>query len=260
MLITNDDGIDCEGLVALAKALQALRSYEIFILAPDGNRSGVSNSISLYNPVRIVKHGKNSWSCSGTPADCAMIATLGALPFKPDIIVSGINAGPNIGTDLIYSGTAAAARQAALHGIPSIAFSLAAHTAPFYWEQTARFIAENLETFLDAWEPDIFINVNIPNREEGPLGIRDSFPSRRVYNDSVVVFNAPDGHQYCFLDGGAGVETKAEEGSDWHAIQNGYVSLCPVYIHPVVQQSRKYALSDPAAGAFDALSRSINVR
>jgi 5'-nucleotidase len=233
ILLTNDDGIDCEGLRELEVALVAQGYDDVYTIAPDGNRSGVSHSITLRGPIRLVKRSERAWACSGTPADCAIVAALGALPFIPDILVSGINVGPNIGTDLVYSGTAAAARQAALHGIRSVAFSLAAHAGPFAWKTAARFAAERLDELVALCVPDVFINVNIPNSEAGPLGLECTFPSRRRYNDKLALFRAPDGNEYCFINSG-GIDTESEAGSDQDAILRGFASASPVFIHPVV--------------------------
>lgn len=248
ILLTNDDGIDCEGLVALAAALQRRGGHEIYVLAPDGERSGVSHSITLRGPIRIVKRSERSWSCSGTPADCAIVAALGGLPMKPDLVLSGINAGPNVGTDLVYSGTAAAARQASLHGIPSIALSLAATGGVFEWATAAAWAAENLELLAAMWVADIFVNVNIPNSTDGPKGVLRTFPSRRVYNDGLAVYRAPDGNEYCFIDGG-GIVTEPETGSDWDAILRGYASVSPVFIHPVVRRDVCLDVPDHAAAS-----------
>ena len=248
ILLTNDDGIDCEGLSALSSALERRGGHEIYTLAPDGNRSGVSHSITLRGPIRLIQRGERAWACSGTPADCAIVAALGGLPFKPDLVVSGINVGPNIGTDLVYSGTAAAARQAALHGIPAVALSLAAYEAPYCWESAARFAAERIDEFFSMWVSDIFVNVNIPNGEEGPKGIVRAFPSRRRYNDTLAVFRAPDGNEYCFIDGGR-IDTEPESGSDWDAILRGYAAVSPVFIHPVVRRDVCEDVPDHAAAS-----------
>lgn len=249
ILLTNDDGIDCEGIIALASALRKRGGHGVYVLAPDGNRSGVSHSITLRGPIRIVLRSDDTWACSGTPADCAIVAALGGLPFKPDLVVSGINVGPNVGTDLVYSGTAAAARQAALHGIPAVALSLAAYGPPFHWDMAASFAAERLEDFASLWVEDVFINVNIPNEAAGPKGILRAFPSRRLYRDTLAVFDAPDGHEYCFIDGGGGIDTEVESGSDWDAVLRGYAALSPVFIHPVVRRDVCEDVPDHAAAA-----------
>lgn len=246
ILLTNDDGIDCEGLRALHAALSNRPDTEVFVVAPDGNRSGVSHSITLHGPIRLVRRSERMWACSGTPADCAIVVTLGALPFVPDLIVSGINVGPNIGTDLVYSGTAAAARQAALHGFPALAFSLAAYEGPFAWEAAAKFAADNLQRLIDLCVEDVFINVNIPNDPAGPAGLECTFPSRRRYNDRLAVFKAPDETEYCFIDGG-GIDTDPENGSDQDAVLRGFASASPVFIHPVVRRDSCVDVPEHAA-------------
>ncbi|MFA6506936.1 MAG: 5'/3'-nucleotidase SurE [Treponemataceae bacterium] len=248
ILLTNDDGIDCDGIRFLAQAITKYTGHEVYIVAPDGNRSGVSHSITLRGPIRLIRHSDREWACSGTPADCALVAALGGLPFIPELVVSGMNVGPNIGTDLVYSGTAAAARQAALHGIPAIAFSLAAHEGPWAWESASRFAAEKLEELIALWVPDVFINVNIPNAQDGPRGLECTFPSRRRYNDSLAVFKAPDGNEYCFINGG-GIDTESEAGSDQDAILRGYASASPVFIHPVVRRDTCADFPDHAAAS-----------
>jgi 5'-nucleotidase len=236
ILLTNDDGIDCEGLTKFAAALREQGRRRILVIAPESNRSGVSQSISLGGPLRLLRRGEDTWSCSGTPADCVMAGTLGGLPVMPDLVLSGINAGPNLGTDLIYSGTAAAARQAALHGIPGIALSLAGMPPePLLWDGAVSFAVERLDEFAGLWRKDTFLNINIPNIPGAPLGILTTFPAVRRYNDSLVFFTAPDGGDYCFVKGGA-IITEPEPGSDFDAVSRNYASLSPVFIHPVVRR------------------------
>jgi len=189
------------------------------------------------------------------------VAALGGLPFIPDLVVSGINIGPNIGTDLVYSGTAAAARQAALHGIPGVAFSLASFEAPFQWEAAACFASDHLEEFAALCVPDIFVNVNIPNRAEGPIDLLRTFPSRRRYNDSLSVFRAPDSNEYCFIESG-GIDTEPEAGSDQDAVLRGYASVSPIFIHPIVLRDicaeapdHAAASARPFVSGFDATQR-----
>ncbi|MDR3167160.1 MAG: 5'/3'-nucleotidase SurE [Treponema sp.] len=237
ILLTNDDGIGCEGLLMLAEELRRQNRHKIYVLAPDSNRSGVSQAISINKPLQIKAHGPDTWVCSGTPADCVIVASLGGLPVKPDLLISGINAGPNLGTDIVYSGTAAAARQGALHHIPSIALSLAGLALPLYWEGAVFFAVTRLDELIRLWTEDIFINVNIPNTPEGPAGMAVTFPSRRQYNDNVVSFDAPDGCTYCFINSGP-VISENGPGSDWDAISRNLVSVTPVYIYPATRMDR----------------------
>jgi 5'-nucleotidase len=228
ILLTNDDGFDSPGLRAMK---DALAGHEIWIAAPDGERSGTSHSITIKDPVRFTRMGEREYACSGTPADCILFSFLGAVPVKPDIVISGINIGPNLGTDILYSGTAAAARQAALMGCASIAVSLNAFTPPFHFAAAASFVSANIGLFASLWSDDHFINVNVPN-EETSAGIAITHPSKRIYEDKAVSFSSPSGHCYYFLSGSF-IGAQAEEGSDWEAVSSNNVSVSPIYLHPV---------------------------
>ena len=233
ILLTNDDGIDSEGILCLSEALRSLEKYQVFILAPDANRSGVSHGLSIFNePIRLTEKSKNTWVCSGLPVDCVIAAVLGGKPCKPDIVISGINRGANMGSDITYSGTAAAARQGAILGLPSVALSLNGWTN-YNWSMAAEYSAKHLEKFLEIWEKDIFVNVNIPNSPKEPEGMLFTWPSRKDYNDSLSIMQGPDGREWCFLLPGE-QRAEDEEGSDWDAISKNYVSVSPVYIHPVI--------------------------
>jgi 5'-nucleotidase len=232
VLITNDDGLTAEGLQSLCAALRANGKHQITIIAPDSNRSGVSNALSiLNNPVKLVKHGEQIYSCSGYPADCVVVALKGALAVKPDLVLSGINHGENLGTDIIYSGTAAAARQAGLAGIPAVALSLVGR-GDFHWEMASSWVVNNLEALLTFWKKDCFVNVNIPNSPDGPEGMLEAPPSVRKYKDSMTIMDAPDGSQWCFLQG-EGEIPSMYENSDCAVVLRNYVSVSSVYCYPV---------------------------
>jgi 5'-nucleotidase len=235
ILLTNDDGIGCEGILRLAEELRRKTSHRIYVVAPDSNRSGVSHAISLRTPVKLKARGPDTWVCTGSPADCVTVASLGALSVKPDLLISGINLGPNLGTDIVYSGTAAAARQAALHDIPAIALSLASMEAPLYWDGAVSFAVTRLEELFRLWEEDTFLNVNIPNLDGGVRDMVITFPVRRRYKDGLITYTAPDDYTYCFIDSGP-VRNDEERGSDWDAVSKNLVSVSPVYIHPVVRK------------------------
>src|SRR6056297_1026489 len=181
ILISNNDGISSTGLLTLKEELD--RDHEVWVSAPDKERSGTSHSITLREPVRFHKVGERMFSCNGTPADTVLYGLLGAIPIKPDVVLSGINMGPNLGTDIIYSGTAAAARQGALVGIPGIAVSVAPLKAPFPFREAAVFMRRNLELFLELWNPDHFINVNFPVGTGKEYEVEITHPSRRIYSD-----------------------------------------------------------------------------
>lgn len=251
ILISNDDGISSSGLTALREELEP--DHEVWVSAPDRERSGTSHSISLHEPVRFHRLEERIYSCSGTPADAVLYALLGALPVKPDILISGINRGPNLGTDIIFSGTAAAARQGALLGIASIAVSVAPLKAPFPFKEAARFIRANLELFLTLWSPDHFININFPRPSENCCQVEITHPSRRIYNDRAEHCTSPGGDSYYFLTGEA-IHAREEEGSDWNAVQAGKISVSPVYLHPMnhevthTYQAARFKLPEGAAG------------
>ncbi|HEC61116.1 hypothetical protein LCGC14_2700390 [marine sediment metagenome] len=228
ILLTNDDGIESSGLQGLKRRLQ--KHHDIWVVAPDGNRSASSHSISLTNPVRIRDIGDQSFSCSGSPADCVLIALLGLLPTQIELVISGINLGPNFGTDIVYSGTAAAARQAALMATPAIACSLDAFSAPFRFDYPVRFLEKNVELFRSLWVENHFLNINFPNQPSVAQPLV-TFPSRRIYNDKLVRFESPTGDLFCLIAGPA-PESEREEGSDYWAVDRGFISLSPILIHP----------------------------
>jgi 5'-nucleotidase len=237
LLLTNDDGFDSPGIRVLAEALRSRGGHRVFILAPDRDRSGVSHCLDILNgPVRVKKEGEGTWSCSGRPADCVLAAVLGGVPCKPGAVLSGINKGANLGTDLIYSGTAAAARQAALMGVPAVAFSLAGE-GEYRWSMAAQYAAGHLEEFLSLWKDDVFINVNIPNSAGGPDGMVHTWPALKDYHDGVTTIKAPGefsgGSEWCFLVPGDG-SVEEEHGSDCDAVSRNLVSVSSVFIHPVV--------------------------
>ena len=234
LLLTNDDGIDSGGLAVLAKALRS-RGDRVFVIAPDANRSGISNAITiLNNPVKIKAVGEDTLSCSGTPADCVIAALMGVLPFKPDMVLSGINQGPNLSTDIIYSGTAGAARQGSLFGIPSIALSLADRSG-FFWDMAAAWAASHLPELAALWREDTFVNVNIPNSPSGPEGMLMTWPGIKRYNDSLSIRTAPDGSLDCSLLAGE-ESAEYESGSDIDAVSRNLASVSYIYIYPAVRK------------------------
>jgi 5'-nucleotidase len=235
ILLTNDDGIESEGILLLAQALRDTGGRRVFVIAPDRDRSGVSHCISfLREPLRLKARAADTWVCSGNPADCVIAGMLGALPAKPDLILSGINRGANLGTDLIYSGTAAAARQGSLFSVPSIALSLveSPQGGEYHWNMAVSFVVKKLTELMALWEPDTFLNINIPNSPEGPAGTSLAFPCRRQYGDGLSIMDAPNGDRYCFALAGKEI-SQGEPGSDRDTVSRNLVSLSPVLVHPV---------------------------
>ena len=247
ILLTNDDGINSPGIRLLAKSLRDA-GHRVFLVAPDSNRSGCSHSILFLNsPLKLSEIEQDTWSCSGTPADCVITALLGGIPEinistesaalnmerAPDLILSGINAGANLGTDIIYSGTAAAARQGSFFKIPSVALSLVDGEIPYQWDNVISYITEKLISIMGYWKAGGFVNVNFPNIEKKPSALVPTFPSIRYYNDRIVVFSAPEGGTYCFPKIGK-VDNIPEEGSDWAEVLKGNAALSVIMNQPAL--------------------------
>lgn len=231
ILLTNDDGIHAEGLGALVRELG--RDHEVCVFAPDQERSGVSNAMTLRHPGKVRKFGEREYSCSGTPADCVILASLGALPFQPEVVVSGINRGPNLGTDIIYSGTCGAARQASLNGLPGIAVSCAAFIDPLQYGAAAAFVRKHLTRLVELCEFGIFMNINAPSSEAADMPGEWALPCRRRYRDRLRSFDAPDGYSYHFLADST-IETHEDAGTDHAVVASGKVAVSAVLVHPQV--------------------------
>ncbi|MFP4178608.1 MAG: 5'/3'-nucleotidase SurE [Spirochaetaceae bacterium] len=238
ILLTNDDGIDSPALDTMKNVLS--REHEVWIVAPDGNRSGVSHSITLRNPVKVTMKEKNVYSCDGTPVDCIVLVQHNTIPAQPDLVISGINIGPNLGSDLIFSGTLAAARQAAMFGTPSIGVSLNTFTAPFYFHWPVEFIRKNLEVFAEHWQPNHFLNINFPNQEEPAEAVEITSPASLTYSTEVKEFIAPDGGFFTFYHGDMKGGSKTE-GSDWMAVSRGRISVSPLQIYPEQVDRHSYS-------------------
>lgn len=231
ILLTNDDGFDAPGIKELVRILSPL--HEVWVVAPDRQRSGVSHAITLREPGRFQKITERQYTCSGTPVDCVVLSKLGALPCSPDVVISGINQGPNLGTDIIFSGTCGAARQAALGGIPGIAISCASYTAPYIYTAASSFLAENLEALAGACTRETFLNINVPSSEDIHLQALWVRPGRNRYLDSLNSFSAPDGSIYHFLGEGRH-EIIEENDTDHSTLVSGKIAVSPVLVYPQI--------------------------
>lgn len=228
LLLTNDDGFGAAGIEALIKVLSPL--HTVYVVAPDRDRSGVSHGFTMLKPLRLKKMAERMFRCSGLPADCTDVGTKKLMDKAPDAVISGINRGSNIGTDILYSGTAAAARQASLHDIPGIAVSLDSGDGSWNYEPLARFVCDNLEKLISLCERDVFININAKDAPSYK-GWKITVPSRRDYNDSSELIHAPDGHVYSFFKGGK-VHTPLHKDTDYTAAQEGFVSVSRIVSQP----------------------------
>ena len=231
----------------LAKTLRSRSKHRVFLIAPDSNRSGVSHAISILSkPVKLTARGEDNWSCSGFPGDCVIVGMKGGLPEKPDLVLSGINRGQNLGTDIIYSGTVAAARQASLDGVPAIALSLAGKDS-YHWEMAASWSVDHLEELLAYWRKGTFVNVNIPNNADGPKGIATAWPAAKDYRDVLTWTDAPDGSRLFSLEPGPELILSGA-GCDCDVVSRNYVSVSTVYNYPAV--SREFCPDSPILAAL----------
>ena len=226
ILVTNDDGIHAEGLRVLAEALRPLGT--VTIVAPDREQSATSHSLTLHRPLRIRKVSDGILTVDGTPTDCVLMAVHGFLKRKPDLVVSGINHGPNMGNDVFYSGTVAAAVEGAFLGIPAIALSLASW-ATVGFEAAGRVAASLVPQLVRAGiPPGKCMNVNIPPVPWAELrGVRVTRLGTRVFQDVLVEKTDPRGKAYYWI-GGEAPTWEPDEASDFTAVSERYVSVTPL--------------------------------
>jgi len=228
ILVTNDDGITSGALYLLKQELQDLG--RVFIVAPDRDQSATSHSLTLYRPMRIDRPEPDVFAVDGTPTDCVLIAAHGLIDEKIDLVVSGVNRGPNMGDDVFYSGTVAAAIEGAMQGVPGVAVSLAASgRADFQYacQFTRRLVGTVLERGLP---PKCVLNVNVPQlRDDEIKGVRVTRLGKRKYHDSLIERTDPRGRAYYWIGGDAPI-WEPEEGTDFTAVDQGYVSVTPLHL------------------------------
>lgn len=236
ILLTNDDGYQSEGIIAFKKAL-AESGHAVWVLAPDENMSACSQSITTHRPLRVRQlDDENCFSCSGTPADCVILALRGALGTVFDCVVSGINIGPNLGDDITFSGTVAAARQSVLMGTPAVAFSLfdEMHGAPYLFDVISSQISKRLPQLVALSDSDHLVNVNIPNINREMSWI-SAHPSLRLYDDIFSVCSPPNSQDRFFFMAAEPRKITPERQSDLATVQNGNVSVSMINIHPIAR-------------------------
>lgn len=227
ILISNDDGYLAPGIIALANALRPIG--QIFVVAPESNRSGSSNSLTLDRPLSVYRAENGFYFVNGTPSDCVHIAITSLMPMRPDLIVSGINQGQNMGDDTLYSGTVAAATEGFLFGIPAIAFSQV-QRGWMHIDAAAQVAREIVEQRRNMPAPPYLLNVNIPNLPIGQIkGIQATRLGKRHHSEPVIKATDPHGHEMFWI-GPAGKEKDAAEGTDFHAVAHGHVSVTPLRI------------------------------
>jgi 5'-nucleotidase len=229
IMVTNDDGIHAAGIIALAEAMAELGT--VTVIAPDRERSAAGHSLTLHSPLRIFELRTGWYAVDGTPTDCVNMGIHNMLPVIPDLVVSGINHGANLGDDITYSGTVAAAMEANLMGIPAIAFSLTTYEQSNHFGDAAQIAVQIARQVITNGLPsDTFLNVNIPNfpgdRILEPLITRQG---KRSFIGKIVDKTDPRGRKY-FWVGSEEPHRNDEPGTDFYAINRRHVSVTPLHL------------------------------
>lgn len=229
ILCTNDDGYLSLGLGVLAEAARGLG--DVRIVAPDREQSASSHSLTMHYPLRAKPVRQNVHHVDGTPTDCVALAVGALLDGRPDVVLSGINHGPNMGEDVLYSGTVAGAMEATILGIPAVAISYVGSEPEGirpYGTLLGRLLARMVQR--DDFPPETLLNVNLPAIPPGEVrGVRVTRLARRVYTDSLTRAQDPSGREYFWI-GGGGVQWTSPEGTDARAVQDGYISVTPLHL------------------------------
>ena len=239
ILLTNDDGIGAPGLDAAWRALKAA-GHEVFVCVPDRPRSACSHQITMHKPLRaktVESADGIAHTCNGTPADCVPLALLQLMPAPPDIVISGINLGPNLGDDVHYSGTVAGAMEGVLNGFPAIAVSLA-DWANADFTAAANFIAD-LAPRVPAMQlaRDVFLNVNVPNLAPNAIaGVRVTSQGSRRYKGDITRHEAPQVGVY-YWRGGELIDRSERDDTDILAVKNNFISVTPLHVDLTNHQS-----------------------
>jgi 5'-nucleotidase len=228
-LVSNDDGIEARGIQVLSERMRALG--KVTLVAPDKNCSGASNSLTLDSPVRIDEIGERTYRVRGTPTDCVHIALTGLLEKDPDIVVSGINAGANLGDDVIYSGTVAAAMEGRFLGLPAIAVSLVFADRPRHYETAAEAVGLLVQRLKsDPLPADTILNINVPDIPwEEVRGLEVTRLGHRHRAEPVIKMDDPRGRPMYWI-GQAGEGDDAGPGTDFDAVNRGYISITPIHV------------------------------
>lgn len=231
VLVSNDDGVDAPGIRILAEGLRAA-GHEVYVVAPDRDRSGASNSLTLDLPIRLKRIDHYTCSIAGTPTDCVHLALTGMLDFEPDIVVSGINNSANLGDDVIYSGTVSAAMEGRFLGLPAVAMSLVTHNhEPKHFETAARAAVEIVARLKsDPLPADTILNVNVPDLAWADVkGFEVTRLGNRHRSEPCVPQPDPRGRTVYWI-GPAGREQDAGAGTDFHAVRTGNISITPIHV------------------------------
>ena len=256
VLVSNDDGVDAPGIRALAEGLRAA-GHHVVVVGPDRDRSGASNSLTLVQPIRARLLSENWWCVAGTPTDCVHLALTGLLDHEPDIVVSGINNAPNLGDDVIYSGTVAAAMEGRFLGLPAVAMSLCtSEGSPRRFETAARAAVEiTARLLVDPLPADTILNVNVPDRPWSELrGFEVTRLGNRHRAEPCIPQQDPRGRPIWWI-GPAGPEQDAGPGTDFHAVRSGFTSITPIHV-----DLTRYQALEKVASWVGGLSEALKQR
>lgn len=261
VLITNDDGVHAEGLLELKKALQ--NDANVFVIAPDRPRSACGHSITLHKPLRVehirLRDGSDAISCSGTPSDCVSLGLLGVVENPINLVVSGINKGPNLGWDLTYSGTVSAAMEGVISGVPSFAISVAGYDRQVEFTTAGKIAVLLMRALAQHALPDsTLLNVNVPNLPMNEIaGIEITRQGKRTYEGELQKRTDPFGRDYYWLGGELPVD-HLEPGTDVNAVHCKRISVTPIHMdltdHNVLDTLKSWKLKMPEAGNILPLS------
>lgn len=256
VLVSNDDGVDAPGIRALAEGLREA-GHEVLVVAPDRDRSGASNSLTLDAPVRVAGTGEaNRWRVYGTPTDCVHVAITGMLEHEPDIVVSGINNTANLGDDVIYSGTVAAAMEGRFLGLPAIAVSLCTvdHDGRHYATAARAAVELVARLMTDPLPADTILNVNVPDVPwDDVRGFEVTRLGNRHRAEPCIQQNDPRGRSWWWI-GAAGPEQDAGPGTDFHAVRTGHISITPIHV-----DLTRYQALEQVSSWVDGLAHALTV-
>ena len=234
-MLTNDDGIDARGLAALEEAVAGLG--EIWVVAPATGQSAMSHALTLHKPMRVNEHGERRFSVTGTPTDTVFLGVLHLLPRRPDLVLSGINHGANNGFDTSYSGTVAAALEAAIMGLKGVAFSHGDWKEPDFGPGLPWIRDIASAALANDFPSRTYLNVNVPDVPEGDIqGVRMTRLGRREWDDCIVPCTDPRGRPYYWI-GGSGYTFDEIPGTDTTALADGFVSVTPLKADPTAEEA-----------------------
>ena len=243
ILLTNDDGIHAPGLKMLCD--HSRRLGKTVIIAPEHDNSAASHSLTMNRPLRVRELAENFYAINGTPTDCVTIGIGKILPQRPDLVISGINPGPNLGDDVSYSGTVSAAIESAMLGIPAIAVSLAAESEPLHYETAAAFTVKLATIILAKGLPrDTLLNVNVPNSPHDRIaGVAFTRRGRRLYEDAIKETYDPWGRKHYWIGGGT-PSFDAGADTDSAAISVNKISITPMHLDPTNHEALRFLQQD----------------